>query len=273
MNKETTLMQSPGKSRADNPTEKLYTIKEVAKILNRPPSTIWNAIYTNRLAVQRTNGKNPRITASELKRFASIPPQSFSKRFEGRELEILNYINDNGGMPLAIETMRHFGVKDDYSWGNYIIKIARKFHFRMHHSPTANLNGGDWQLWLRLHQEEIVAFHGEHGTQATLLHFRIKAETLEKVLNNELHQPFVTPLTETDKLELRVSCLHDEVRSLRSEIADLKQSFHLFQQGVAGDITKKFLIPLLELGIQSNPEIEGLANSDPLSLADFPQLK
>jgi excisionase family DNA binding protein len=271
MNKETTAMQSAKKPSPGNPTEKFYTVKEAAEMLNRPAKTLWDHVYSGKLKVQRTNGKNPRISQAELECFASIPPQPFGKRFEGRELEILNYINDNGGMPLAIETMRHFGVKDDYSWGNYIIKIARKFHFRMHHSPTANLNGGDWQLWLRLHQEEIVAFHGEHGTQATLLHFRIKAETLEKVLNNELHRPFVTPLTETDKLELRVSCLHDEVRSLRSEIADLKQSFHLFQQGVAGDITKKFLIPLLELGIRPNPEIEELAKSDPLSLVDFPK--
>lgn len=56
--------------------------------------------------------------------------RSFRKTFEGRELEVLNYINDNGGWPIANEVMKHFGAKDGISWGRYISEITEEFNFK-----------------------------------------------------------------------------------------------------------------------------------------------
>jgi hypothetical protein len=68
--------------------------------------------------------------------------QSFRKRFEGRELEILNYINDNGGWSLACDVMEHFGANCVIAWGRYIDEITQELDFKFapkdrqsHHLP------------------------------------------------------------------------------------------------------------------------------------------
>ncbi|GAH18080.1 unnamed protein product, partial [marine sediment metagenome] len=45
--------------------------------------------------------------------------QSFRNKFAGRELEILNYINENGGNPNGYLVMEHFGAKDYIAWRRF----------------------------------------------------------------------------------------------------------------------------------------------------------
>lgn len=56
--------------------------------------------------------------------------RSFRKTFEGRELEVLNYINDNGGWPIANEVMKHFGANCVIAWGRFIDDIAQERDFK-----------------------------------------------------------------------------------------------------------------------------------------------
>jgi hypothetical protein len=56
--------------------------------------------------------------------------QSFRKRFEGEELKVLNYINDNRANPISFTIMEHFGANDVVAWGRYIDEIARRFNFK-----------------------------------------------------------------------------------------------------------------------------------------------
>jgi len=55
--------------------------------------------------------------------------KSFRKKFAGRELEILNYINDGEGRPTSYLVMEHFGAKDCIAWRRYADEIAEKFNF------------------------------------------------------------------------------------------------------------------------------------------------
>lgn len=55
---------------------------------------------------------------------------SFRNRFKGRELEILNYINEQGGDRYGYSTMEHFGAKDYISWRKYVDKIAEELDFK-----------------------------------------------------------------------------------------------------------------------------------------------
>ena len=58
-------------------------------------------------------------------------PQSFRKKYEKRELEILNYINEEcGGNKYGFKVMEHFEAKDDIAWRKEIDYIAQKFDFR-----------------------------------------------------------------------------------------------------------------------------------------------
>ena len=57
--------------------------------------------------------------------------QSFEKKYEGRELEILNYINEEcGGDKYGFKVMEHFKAKDYIAWRKYVDYIAQKFNFR-----------------------------------------------------------------------------------------------------------------------------------------------
>lgn len=55
--------------------------------------------------------------------------QSFRKKYADRELEILNYINENGGNPNGYLVMEHFGAKDYIAWRRFTDEIAEKFNF------------------------------------------------------------------------------------------------------------------------------------------------
>jgi len=259
-------------------TEKLYTIKEAAEMLKRPLSTIHYYIDRGELEVSQTGPKKRfRITETELERFRQAPRRmSYKNKYRGRELEILNAIKANGGSKYNHIIMTRFDAGDDIAWGRYVDKIANDFHFELPQQPgssNADLKGGARQLWLRLHRERIVEYYEEYGQGATEWYFKIGTQALQKVLDDTLPKPFNIPVTRTDELELRVSCLHDEVRTLRSEVAETKKAFASFQGQVAGQIMRKFLIPLLQQGIEldetlydANPGALG-----PLSLASIPE--
>jgi len=75
--------------------------------------------------------------------------QSFRRRFAGRELEILHYIDDNGGNPIYLGVPEHFGAKGGISWGRYIDEIAQKFDFKFaprDRKPIENSRPLDMQL-------------------------------------------------------------------------------------------------------------------------------
>lgn len=50
--------------------EKFYTVKEVARMLNRSPKTIYGYAYKGKLRVRKIGGWLVRITAEEYQRFA-----------------------------------------------------------------------------------------------------------------------------------------------------------------------------------------------------------
>jgi len=64
--------------------------------------------------------------------------KSFKKRFGGKELEILHYINEQGGNPIACPVMEHYGAKDVIAWGRYVDAIALENNFKF--APVCHLN-------------------------------------------------------------------------------------------------------------------------------------
>jgi len=56
--------------------------------------------------------------------------KSLKKRFEGRELEILGYINEHGGNKYGYTAMEHFGAKDYIAWRRFADEIAQEFNFQ-----------------------------------------------------------------------------------------------------------------------------------------------
>jgi hypothetical protein len=133
--------------------------------------------------------------------------------------------------------------------GWYIVHTGSIYQYIKPVSELANMKGGPKHLWLRLHKEEVLAFCVKHGYAETKNRFCLKTETLEALLEGG-SQPFVLPFTPKEKLESRVEILHEDVRCLRKELAETKEAFASFQQQVAGQITDKFLIPLLQAGIE-----------------------
>ena len=269
MDEKITAMQSTGGSCSDNLAEEFYTVKEAAKALNKPPATLWSAVYAGTLKVRRTNGENPRIARAELDRYALTLPRALKRRYKGRELEILKSIEENSGDICSPQVLSRFGAEniDVVAWTRFVKKIDREFNFRLSR-PGSDCKGGSRQLWLRSFRDKIIEHYEKHGREKTLWHFKIGSDTLDRVLSDELPKPYGPPFTKTDELELRISGLHEEAISLREEVSELKRAFNLFQQGVATDITQKFLMPLLKAGIQLDEKIEGLAESDALSLVD-----
>lgn len=70
--------------------------------------------------------------------------QSFRKKYADRELEILNYINENGGNPNGYLVMERFGAKDYIAWRRFTNEIAEKFNFEFvprDHKPFSE----DWR--------------------------------------------------------------------------------------------------------------------------------
>lgn len=140
-------------------------------------------------------------------------------------------------------------------------------------NELAGLKGGPKQMWLRQHSEEVIDYYYKYGEDATINRFILTertSETLLRIRGFYKNKPVVFHLTPLDKLETRLGISEENVRELRGEVAELKRAFALFQQGVANQITKKLLIPLLQQGIEPNPELEAWAGPNPLSLEGFP---
>jgi len=154
--------------------------------------------------------------------------------------------------------------------GWVVVNQGKVYNYIKYASELHGAGGGTKQLWLRLHSEEVLEFYNKHGATATKSRFLLKTETLAVILGGGHSKPFCHPFTPKDKLELRVEILNEDVRCLRQEVREAKEAFALFQQGVASQLTDKFLIPLLQAGIKPDKRLELKPKPDPLSLKDFP---
>lgn len=107
--------------------------------------------------------------------------QSFSKKYEGREQEILNYINEEcGGDKYGSKVMEHFKAKDYIAWRNYVDKIAQKFGFkfleRQHCSIAEHLKAPD----IRLSQK--------YSRKVSVLKLKARLEAEDKRLDKEIEE-------------------------------------------------------------------------------------
>lgn len=160
---------------------KFYRVSEAAKILDRHSNNVYDLIRRGSLEARKIRGGGIRITGAALVRFQQKPPggRAFESRYQGRELEILNYINDEGGGRVyADKVMKHFGAKDYIAWTNYVDKIAKRVDFKFADrvsTPVAE------------HQTNpSILLHTKYLRQVTVKELELKLEAEDIRLDEEI---------------------------------------------------------------------------------------
>jgi hypothetical protein len=138
--------------------------------------------------------------------------------------------------------------------GWYVFRRGTIYDYIRPASEVCGLKGGSKMLWLRCHREEVEDFYYEHGEAATKLRYELKGETLDAILKGGRHTPIVNKFTRVDKLEMSMEAYREDVKCLRSEVKELREAFSQFQMAVAGQLTKRILLPLLQGAIDFNSE-------------------
>lgn len=149
--------------------------------------------------------------------------------------------------------------------GWFIIRKGTLYNHLKRYNELAGIKGGEKELWIRQNKTEILEYYDKNGIEATKNRYLLKSETLEALLGNGRRQPFVQPFTKMDKLELRIEQYRCDAQDLKREIAELREAFAGFQGQVAGQITKKFLLPLLQ-HLQVDDTLGNKLPEDPLRL-------
>lgn len=127
------------------------------------------------------------------------------------------------------------------------------------------MSGGEKQLWLRLHRDEVLAFFEAHGEVATRERYNIvKDTTWEHFLKGR--QVRVSKLTKADRAIARAEIAEQGLRDVRHEVSELKDSYGRFVPLLADQITDKFFKPLLSGKIELPPELEYKPKPDPLRI-------
>lgn len=149
-----------------------------------------------------------------------------------------------------------------------IVKVGKIWDYITPCSEISGLKGGRKEMWLRHNQEEVFNFFNKHGEVATRNRFCLEADTLVSLLQGR-RGVFSPPFTKKDKQEIMIEVLTQDVRDCRRELAELKEVFGRFQQTVAQQVTQKFLVPLLQQGIDLGNESFDINPKPPLLISDL----
>lgn len=130
------------------------------------------------------------------------------------------------------------------------------------------LTGGAKRMWLREHRAEVVDFYEKEGKEATKKRYRLTHDTLGSLLKGE-RKPFGCEFTRYDRLELKVNMTQANIEDLRAEVSELKEMFATFQESVAEQLKRGFLLPLIRAVIRLDQGLELEPKPDPLNLTNM----
>lgn len=133
-----------------------------------------------------------------------------------------------------------------------------------HSQELTCLRGGQKNLWLRLHSEDIINYFVRHGRELTKQQFRITKDfALDSILEGggasdipQFGKLDKVEIEKLDKVESQLEINTENVRDLRGEVRELREIFGLFEQSVGKQLIEKFFLPLLRRGIELNERFE-----------------
>jgi len=136
-----------------------------------------------------------------------------------------------------------------------------------------DMKGGTKQKWLRENHELVMSFWRQYGDIATIHQFHLKYDTLQNILlrdseyKSRYHEN--EALRQKDRAEIMAQMAQAGVAELRGEVRELKESYSRFVPAVAGEISDKFLAPLLRLALKLPVELDEKPKEDPLSVSNL----
>lgn len=130
----------------------------------------------------------------------------------------------------------------------------------------AGLRGGQKQMWLRQHRDEILEYMAKHNKGAAMLKFGIAHPgTLDRLVKRETESEQRPTRFEVMKAQGLATTSLEMSRESQKQLRELKEAFQTFAESVGEQIASKFLLPLLHSVIQPPPGLE-LAPDDRLNL-------
>lgn len=177
--------------------------------------------------------------------------------------DVLDYYVANGRKA----TMEHYRITKDYTLDAVLIRAENTT--AKPRSEFAGIKGGVKEMLLRQRKDEVVEFYEKHGEAATRYEYTLKRETLEAVLTGGRRKPFVAPFSKVDRLELLVEQYRYDAQNLGEKYDVLLEAFLSFQAQVADRISEKFLLPLIQHGIEIDDNLVVKPRPDKLSLEGF----
>jgi hypothetical protein len=125
--------------------------------------------------------------------------KSFRRKFEGREIEILSYINEHGGRPISYTIMEHFGARDTIAWGRYCDEISEIFNFEFVEADHTSLAGH--------YREPIIQYVADSSDLASLIKIKAAIDcqiACKRKRLEEIEQQIVEAATAEDYVPERV---------------------------------------------------------------------
>ena len=115
------------------------------------------------------------------------------------------------------------------------------------------LSGGSKQIWIKQNKKLVVDYYNTFGSEDTCQKFCLGQETLQKILDSYEDKVFDDRL---ERLALKCEIATDAGRHARHELNVMRKQFELFQESVADQLAKNFLIPLLKHTLRLPAELE-----------------
>lgn len=140
---------------------------------------------------------------------------------------------------------------------------------RQNKGEYAGLKGGQKQMWLRQHRDEILEYMAKHNKGATMLKFGIAHPgTLDRLVKRETESEEKPTRFEVMKARGLAETSLEMSRESQRELRDLKVALQGFVEGVGEQLALRFFLPLLQSVIQLPPGL-GPERDNRLDLSPF----